>query len=42
MHQIEDGIDFLHTDPLFSAVAMKINCYMQLTLNASSLYGLPA
>jgi hypothetical protein len=37
---IEDGIDFFHMDALSSAVAMKVNCDLQLTLMASSLYRL--
>ena len=37
---IADGIDFFHMDALSSAVAMKINCDLQLTLMASSLYRL--
>jgi hypothetical protein len=37
---ISDGIDFFHMDALSSAVAMKINCDLQLTLMASSLYRL--
>jgi len=39
-NNIEDGIDFFHMDALSSAVAMKINCDLQLTLMASSLYRL--
>jgi hypothetical protein len=39
---IEDGIDFFHMDVLSSAVAMKVNCDLQLTLMASSLYRLLA
>lgn len=35
-----DGIDFFHMDALSSAVAMKVNCDLQLTLMASSLYKL--
>lgn len=35
---IEDGINFFHMDALSSAVAMKVNCDLQLTLMASSLY----
>src|SRR5512135_998428 len=35
---IEDGIDFFHMDALSSAVALKVNCDLQLTLMASSLY----
>jgi hypothetical protein len=35
---IADGIDFFHMDALSSAVAMKVNCDLQLTLMASSLY----
>jgi hypothetical protein len=38
----EDGIDFFHMDALSSAVAMKVNCDLQLTLMASSLYRLLA
>ena len=41
-NSIEDGIDFFHMDALSSAVAMKINCDLQLTLMASSLYRLLA
>ena len=37
---IADGIDFFHMDALSSAVAMKIDCDLQLTLMASSLYRL--
>ena len=37
---IADGIDFFHMDALSSAVAMKINCDLQLTLMADSLYRL--
>lgn len=37
---IEDGIDFFHMDALTSAVALKVNCDLQLTLMASSLYRL--
>jgi hypothetical protein len=36
---IADGVDFFHMDALSSAVAMKINCDLQLTLMASSLFG---
>jgi hypothetical protein len=39
---IEDGIHFFHMDALSSAVAMKVNCDIQLTLMASSLYRLLA
>jgi hypothetical protein len=39
---IEDGIDFFHMDALSSAVALKVNCDLQLTLMASSLYHLLA
>jgi hypothetical protein len=35
---IEDGIDFFHMDALSSAVALKVNCDLQLTLMGSSLY----
>jgi hypothetical protein len=41
-NHIEDGIDFFHMDALSSAVALKINCDLQLTLMASSLYRLLA
>jgi hypothetical protein len=37
-NNIADGIDFFHMDALSSAVAMKVNCDLQLTLMASSLY----
>jgi hypothetical protein len=37
-NNIEDGVDFFHMDALSSAVAMKVNCDLQLTLMASSLY----
>ena len=37
---IADGIDFFHMDALSSAVAMKVNWDLQLTLMASSLYRL--
>ena len=37
---IEDGIDFFHMDALSSAVAMKVDLDLQLTLMASSLYRL--
>ncbi len=39
---IEDGIEFFHMDALSSAVALKANCDLQLTLMASSLYRLLA
>jgi hypothetical protein len=35
-----DGVDFFHIDALSCAVAMKINCDLQLTLIGSSLYRL--
>ncbi len=35
---ISDGVDFFHMDALSSVVAMKVNCDLQLTLMASSLY----
>jgi hypothetical protein len=41
-NNIEDGVDFFHMDALSSAVPMKINCDLQLTLMASSLYRLLA
>jgi len=37
---IQDGIDFFHMDALSSAVPMKVDCDLQLTLMASSLYRL--
>lgn len=37
-NNIADGIDFFHMDALSSAVAMKVNCDLQITLMASSLY----
>ncbi|GFP36235.1 hypothetical protein HKBW3S43_02023, partial [Candidatus Hakubella thermalkaliphila] len=37
-NNIQDGIDFFHMDALSSAVAMKVNLDLQLTLMASSLY----
>ena len=39
-NNIADGIDFFHMDALSSAVVMKVNCDLQLTLMASSLYRL--
>jgi hypothetical protein len=39
-NMIADGIDFFHLDALSSAVALKVNCDLQLTLMASSLYRL--
>lgn len=41
-NRIADGIDFFHLDALTSAVAMKVNCDLQLTLMGSSLYKLLA
>ena len=37
-NSIEDGVSFFHMDALSSAVALKVNCDLQLTLMASSLY----
>lgn len=37
-NNIEDSINFFHMDALTSAVALKVNCDLQLTLMASSLY----
>lgn len=37
-NNIEDGVNFFHMDSLSSAVALKVNCDIQLTLMASSLY----
>ena len=39
-NSIANGIEFFHMDALSSAVAMKVNCDLQLTLIASSLYRL--
>jgi transposase-like protein len=39
-NNIEDGIDFFHMDALSSAVALKVDLDLQLTLMASSLYRL--
>jgi hypothetical protein len=39
-NNIADGVDFFHMDAMSSAVAMKVNCDLQLTLMASSLYRL--
>jgi hypothetical protein len=39
-NSIADGIDFFHMDALSSAVAMKVNLDLQLSLMASSLYRL--
>lgn len=39
-NRIADAINFFHMDALSSAVAMKVNCDLQLTLMASSLYRL--
>jgi hypothetical protein len=41
-NRIEDGIDFFHLDALSSAVALKVNCDLLLTLMGSSLYRLLA
>jgi len=37
-NNIEDGVNFFHMDALSSAVALKVNCDIQLTLMGSSLY----
>lgn len=37
-NNIEDSVNFFHVDSLSSAVALKVNCDLQLTLMASSLY----
>ena len=37
-NNIEDGVSFFHIDALSSTVALKVNCDIQLTLMASSLY----
>ena len=39
-NRIQDGIDFFHMDALSSAVPMKVDCDLQLTLMGSSLYRL--
>lgn len=39
-NSIADGIDFFHMDALSSALAMKVDCDLQLTLMAASLYRL--
>jgi hypothetical protein len=39
-NSIADSVDFFHIDALSSAVTLKINCDLQLTLMASSLYRL--
>ena len=39
-NNIAEGINFFHMDALSSAVAMKVNCDLQLTVMASSLYRL--
>ena len=39
-NNVADGIDFFHMDALSSAVAMKVNLDLQLTLMASSLFRL--
>jgi hypothetical protein len=39
-NNIQDGIDFFHMDALSSAVPLKVDCDLQLTLIASSLYRL--
>jgi len=39
-NSISDGVDFFHMDALSSAIAMKVNCDLQLTLMGSSLYRL--
>jgi hypothetical protein len=41
-NHIEDGIDFFHMNALSSAVVLKINCDLQMTLMASSVYRLLA
>jgi hypothetical protein len=37
-NNIEDSVNFFHLDALSSAVALKVNCDLQLTLMGSSLY----
>lgn len=41
-NNIQDGVDFFHMDALTSAVALKVNCDLHLTLMGSSLYRLLA
>jgi hypothetical protein len=41
-NRIAEAINFFHMDALSSAVPMKVNCDLQLTLMASSLYRLLA
>jgi len=41
-NNLQDGVDFFHMDALSSVVALKVNCDLQLTLIASSLYRLLA
>jgi len=41
-NSIAEAIEFFHMDALSSAVAMKVNCDLQLTLMAGSLYKLLA
>jgi hypothetical protein len=41
-NNIEDSVDFFHMDALSSAVALKVNCDLQLPLMASCLYRLLA
>lgn len=41
-NNIQDGVDFFHMDALSSAVPMKVDCDLQLTLMGSSLYRLLA
>ncbi|MGA2501914.1 MAG: hypothetical protein ABSH20_29580 [Tepidisphaeraceae bacterium] len=42
LNTIADGIDFFHMDALSSAVAMKVDLDLQLTVLASGLYRLLA
>jgi hypothetical protein len=39
-NSIQDSVDFFHMDALSSAVPMKVDCDLQLTLMGSSLYRL--
>jgi hypothetical protein len=39
-NSIQDGVDFFHMDALSSAVAMKVNCDVMLTVMGSGLYRL--
>ncbi len=38
MREVASTVDFFHMDALSSAVALKVNCDLHLTLTGSSLY----